>query len=341
MPLLGQPPIRLNLGATLIGAFVNTILYTFELAAAWHYFHTERGKKDRTVIRGIVMLNLLVDAVGSFAVCANAFTFLVIYLDDDNRTSRSHWTLTAYVVTNSISAFVVQGFMVYRYWRFLALLCGSSSLPVGGNEELNVMMIFKSIALAGTAFTDICINVALTWKLRMSSTYSSGTRHLVDRIVTYAIVTGCTTSIFALSVLISYLIYPPSAISTGIAFSLGRVYTLTMIFTLISRDKLSKDPVYHIAIDTEWADSATRADTPPLSNPSTIQGSMQFANPPLTKRQSTFGSTRFRSVSAPPPRIFYNLDDESVYESAVSTLTQLSHLSREEVVGKADNLNNV
>ncbi|KAF9557737.1 hypothetical protein CPC08DRAFT_34074 [Agrocybe pediades] len=280
MPLLGQPPIRLNLGATLIGAFVNTILYTFELAAAWHYFHTERGKKDRTVIRGIVMLNLLVDAVGSFAVCANAFTFLVIYLDDDNRTSRSHWTLTAYVVTNSISAFVVQGSMVYRYWRlsrnyFIVLpinllmlfsfgasmwLIVSSSRRQRRIERYDDLQVVI-IALAGTAFTDICINVALTWKLRMSSTYSSGTRHLVDRIVTYAIVTGCTTSIFALSVLISYLIYPPSAISTGIAFSLGRVYTLTMIFTLISRDKLSKDPVYHIAVDTEWADSATRADS--------------------------------------------------------------------------------
>ncbi|KAF4614614.1 hypothetical protein D9613_003399 [Agrocybe pediades] len=350
MPLLGKPPIRLDLGATLIGAFVNTALFTFELAAAWYYFHTERGKKDRKVIRSIVMLNLVVDAVGSFAVCANAFTFLVIYLDD-TRASGSHWTVELYVLTNSISAFVVQGFMVYRYERlsrnyfvvlpinllmlfdfgasiWLIVTARGHQRSIERYADLRVVII----VLAEAAFTDICINAALIWKLRMSSTNNMGTRHLVDRIVTYTIVTGCTTSIFALSVLIAYLIYPPSTISAAFAFNLGRVYTLTMIFTLISRDKLSRDPVFHVAIETEWGDSATRANSPPLSTPSTIQGGMQFARPPL--HGSPCASSRLRSVSAPPPRISYDLDDASVYESAVSTLTQLSHSSQKEVAAE-------
>ncbi|KAF4614646.1 hypothetical protein D9613_003400 [Agrocybe pediades] len=224
--------------------------------------------------------------------------------------------------------------MLYRLRRY-------SSRYERDTERYNEFRVVI-IALTGIAFTDICINIALIWKLHMSSTYISGTRHLVNRIVTYAIVTGCTTSIFALSVLITYLIYPPSGISTAVGFSLGRVYTLTMIFTLISRDRLAKDPVYHIVIETEWADSTTRANTPPLSTPSTIQGDMEFARPSFHERVSTFGSTRFRSVSAPPPRSFYDVDDISVYESAVSALRQLSHSSQrlEEVAGK-DNSNYV
>ncbi|KAF9257506.1 hypothetical protein L218DRAFT_879312 [Marasmius fiardii PR-910] len=59
---------------------------------------------------------------------------------------------------------------------------------------------------------------------------------LVKRLTTLAIQTGASGSIVATLALIVYLTDTENNISVGIAFSLGRVYALTMLHNLNSRD---------------------------------------------------------------------------------------------------------
>ncbi|KDR82709.1 hypothetical protein GALMADRAFT_238207 [Galerina marginata CBS 339.88] len=73
-PLFSIPPFHVNIGAQLIGCFVNLMLYTVELAAGWKYFHGDRSKRDHRILFGTVIFNLVMDTIGTFALSADVFT---------------------------------------------------------------------------------------------------------------------------------------------------------------------------------------------------------------------------------------------------------------------------
>jgi len=111
--------------------------------------------------------------------------------------------------------------------------------------------------------TDVSITIALLWQLNITGLYSplnlqtkryipfppddythflgahiNFHRRLVARISSQAIKTGVVTCLFALITLVTYLSYKNQSIATCVAYMLGRVYTATMLFSLIYRDKL-------------------------------------------------------------------------------------------------------
>jgi len=137
----------------LIGSYLNLMLYTLELVAVYLYFANERSKRDHSLITFAVCFTLFTDTLASFAVCADVFSVRAYYhrtpfiitshcdpdmclvlgsaniqiyicsryrcrfLGDITKTFVPQWSHILWIISNSLGPFVVQAFMVLRYWR--------------------------------------------------------------------------------------------------------------------------------------------------------------------------------------------------------------------------------
>ncbi|KAJ3514040.1 hypothetical protein NLJ89_g2605 [Agrocybe chaxingu] len=211
--------IKFNVGAVLIGSYVNLVLYTLELRAFYTYLRCERSRRDRKPLKATVFSCVFIDTVGTFAACAAVFTEAVIYWGDPSDLGQMHWTNALWFVANQVVALGVQGFMVTRY--------------------------FKLVVLVGALLTDALITIALIWHLRLQKVYSDNTKNIVRRLSSLAIRSGLATCMVVLATFITFVIDPTSSLSNGIAFVVARVYSLTMLFTLNSREGICEDVETH------------------------------------------------------------------------------------------------
>ncbi|CAK5267258.1 unnamed protein product [Mycena citricolor] len=171
--------------------------------------------------------------------------------------SRSqYWPIFTYVVTTGVSAVVVELYLIYRYWRAsrmwstTALLLSSTMAALIGciittailtknsnYEDRDDIIIPVTIWLVATAFADVGIATVLILQLMSmhKGTTFTHTKSTIRRLIRDALKTGTLTSIVALAVLITYLTDQESNVTVGIGFCLGRFYTLTLLYNLLSR----------------------------------------------------------------------------------------------------------
>lgn len=316
---------RPNLALMLVGSYLNTMLYTLELVAVYLYFTSHRGKRDHRMIIFAVYFVLVADTVASFAVCANVFALCVLLWGDTSKAFVPHWSLIVWIVANALGPFVVQGFMLFRYWRlstnypvciviFCSMIVSLVLLFILAVETANMSlkdlrMVLVTLVLI--VVTDLSITCALLWQLYKTRTHSQATQHLLKRISIITIITGAATCIFASCILIGTIVFPISLsyLPLLLGYSLGRVYSLTMLFTLLYREKIARDPWMHVNV----VDLLPRRPTSHLEtavNPSF--SSMTFShwqdepettqNPDIDLRRSSIGAPSHPStLDFPPP----------------------------------------
>ncbi|EEB89356.1 hypothetical protein MPER_12555 [Moniliophthora perniciosa FA553] len=106
---------------------------------------------------------------------------------------------------------------------------------VCGYNDRDYVRIPVTIWLGLSAVTNVSITVILIYALRRIKTNFRGTKNMIKQLTTLSIQTGTPGSVVATIALIIYLNDTESNISVGVAFSLGRVYALTMLHNLNSR----------------------------------------------------------------------------------------------------------
>ncbi|KAF8808822.1 hypothetical protein BYT27DRAFT_7188300 [Phlegmacium glaucopus] len=257
-----MPQFSVNIVVPMIGSYTNVMLYTLELVEAYiYYFASPRSLKDSIYLKGCVAISLVSDTVGTIGICA--LTFITNLVFTDTITPRKlYWGFQVYAISNLISSFIFQCYMLHRYWilsrnyvvsAFIALLI-LASLGIGITVNTNNLAIVTKavfqehsvhlyerwiiMLLVTPIVTDVSITTALLWRLNRSGIYNQQTRRLVARISSLAIKTGVVPCVFALITLVSYVSYKNQNIATCFGYMLGRVYTSTMLFSLIYRDKL-------------------------------------------------------------------------------------------------------
>jgi len=94
------------------------------------------------------------------------------------------------------------------------------------------VMIPATTWLIAEAVTDISIASALLWEFRKVKTSFKEMESLRDRLMAQTIQTGAAGATVAMAVLIAFLVNKESNVPTGIAYTLGRVYSLTMLANL-------------------------------------------------------------------------------------------------------------
>ncbi|KDR81872.1 hypothetical protein GALMADRAFT_240135 [Galerina marginata CBS 339.88] len=312
MPVFSVPPYHINTGAQLIGCYINLILYTLELIASYAYFHSTRRKGDRKAIVGLVIFSLIMDTIGTSMICAAVFLIFVVHWGKERIAIASgDWVCVVWILTNAMTAVAVQSFMVNRYWKLgsnyfvlipiviMMLTTLAFSVRLAAQAAFNYQLETEkskdvadvALALAAAAATDISINIALIWRLHKTRTCVIATRHIIGRVMMLAIITGCATSLWALAAIITYLIPRSSAISVGFAFILARIYSLTLLYTLLNRDRMANDPWLHVIVSGDDDCYSTPSLTPqsslpttrPVETPSTTSHEMIFAPPEDTQ----------------------------------------------------------
>ncbi|KAJ7580742.1 hypothetical protein C8J56DRAFT_960786 [Mycena floridula] len=243
-------------GSLLIGSWVNTMLYLLEILSVVTYF-SRYPRTDPPLVLVTVISVFLLDTVGTLAEWLDVYLYTVSYWGQVEYIKVQTWPGSVTLYCTGFTGFLVQSFLLMRYWRFtqqklvvgilfllvLASLTGSilacTYLTVHkkyADRKNNVVM--SNIWLASSALADIAISMALIRHLSTQEVVSRTTKRLLRRIVAMTLGTGLLTSFGAIAVLLSFVINVESNVTTGICFCLGRLYALTMMYNLNWRSRL-------------------------------------------------------------------------------------------------------
>ncbi|KAF7297502.1 hypothetical protein MIND_00984000 [Mycena indigotica] len=244
-------------GPLLVGSWVNSLLYSAELAQVIRYFTAYPD--DEWLVKALVLLCWLIDTAAAIGSYAGVYLYTITHVGDMEYLSRQNWTFPFIVFTTGVVAALVQCFLVVRYMRFsrnvlfslfLFLVIGlalSASFVAGvivGRYPLYTdrgrLQTPAMLWIISQAVTDILIALALVLEFRKARSNFRNTQSVLNRLAVHTIQTGGATATVATAALVAYLVNKQSNVPLGIAYSMGRVYVLTMLSNLNSRKNIGR-----------------------------------------------------------------------------------------------------
>ncbi|KAG7087069.1 hypothetical protein E1B28_013050 [Marasmius oreades] len=244
-----------SLGGLMAGTWVNSYFFMIELIMCYKYF--VRYRSDPTWLKMIVGMTLLIDTVSTIDHYVMIYMYAITHWGDQEFLKRQYWPLPAYLVTTGASAWIVQQFLIFRFWllsknKIITPFLMLTSLAAFAGAIVTAVVIIKhptyaeraeanisvTVWLIASAGSDILIAAILIYTLQRMKTSFRKTQTLIKRLTILAIQTGSPGSVVATIGLIVYLNDNENNISVGIAFSLGRIYALTMLHNLNSRGQI-------------------------------------------------------------------------------------------------------
>ncbi|KAI3609005.1 hypothetical protein WG66_011052 [Moniliophthora roreri] len=270
MPVIGD--LDKSLGGLLAGTWVNSYFFMIELIMCYRYF--ARYRNDPIWLKLVVVVTLAVDLTSTINHYACVYLYTITHWAEHFKAMRTIFTVnigcgaSPVLLMSSIhfedaantgvphndrglgldSATLLdlslldalEELVHLNSARFDKHFCGSIATAViiiqhPGYEDRDTVRIPVTIWLGLSAVTDVSITAILIYTLQRMKTNFRKTKNLIKRLTTLAIQTGSPGSMVATIALIIYLNDTESNISVGVAFSLGRVYALTMLHNLNSR----------------------------------------------------------------------------------------------------------
>ncbi|KAF7337425.1 hypothetical protein MSAN_02269000 [Mycena sanguinolenta] len=221
----------------------------FEIIQANYYFR--HFKHDDWKLKTFVSVAVLIDTVSTLGDYACVYLYTITHAGDLVYLSDQHWPLSLHLFTTGVIAVLVQSFLVVRYWKFtrnvFVTLLNSFLVIValGGSFTCAIILAmfpaFKDRAKIKTpgliwliteAVADLSIAAALLWQLWKARPTLVETRRVLDRLMALTVQSGAATAMVAVAVLVAYLLDEESNITVGFAYTLGRVYMVSMLANL-------------------------------------------------------------------------------------------------------------
>lgn len=240
------------------GSYLNAMVYTLEIVQLASYIK-HFWKRDKLPIKILVISCFLIDTLCTIAVFAWILLCSVVHWGDQAYLAVQSWPSPVYVVCTTAVATLAQSFLISRFFilssqPIITLILGIFTLTAlaGGISVAVILIHFASYAdrdkllltaiiwLGSTALADLLIMIffVLTLTRTASRAKIRSTKALIKRLVLFAIQSGTVTTILALLTLSIFLTKPMSNDSAYFSLSIGRVYTLTMLFNLNLRKGL-------------------------------------------------------------------------------------------------------
>ncbi|KAJ7666485.1 hypothetical protein B0H14DRAFT_3539399 [Mycena olivaceomarginata] len=246
---MSLPALDTITGALLIGDLgkLPQFLYMAELMQARYYFR--HFKHDDWKLKTFVSVAFLVDTVSTVGDYACVYLYTIKHAGDPVYLADQNWGIPLYLFTTAIIAILVQSFLVVRYWWlnilvallncFLIIVAFGGSMTVGviiamfpAFRDRDKVKIPATIWLVTEAVADLSIAAAMLWELRKARPTLNESRSVLDRLVALTIRTGTASATLAVAALIAFLLRDDNNVSVGIAYTLGRVYVLSMLANL-------------------------------------------------------------------------------------------------------------
>ncbi|KAJ4476240.1 hypothetical protein J3R30DRAFT_3491908 [Lentinula aciculospora] len=257
--------INETFGAAYIGIVVAAMMLGISVIQGFYYF---THQKDGWILRGLVAAVLAFDFIHQVLIthtgtvypafhvlCVDlilvgiGYVYLITFWQQPEKLRIVVWSLLAEVLFNGLTAFCVQCFLTYRIWMLSGtkvwltatvisfLNCThyyrfnfASFLRVKTFEQLSAELKGLSLLPATFSFAGI-----LTFLLQRSKTGFRKSDTMINKLTIFAVNTGALTSLCAIASLISILAAPDTFIYISFFFSMGRLYTNSLLATLNAR----------------------------------------------------------------------------------------------------------
>ncbi|KZV83565.1 hypothetical protein EXIGLDRAFT_842856 [Exidia glandulosa HHB12029] len=255
------------LGSVTVGILLNFWLY----GVVCHMYATYWTSRSRDFLwmRLLVPALFIIDTVQTAADGYFLYVVTVQLNHPDGYTILRVWPCQLAAVTQSLSAVIVTLALTHRLYRLtknnrfigfgfaflaVAVFCVGFTAAIkmwtfdfskglaGFNVAEDLILAWHSLEVA----LNFLISGALIYVLSRSRTGFKGTDSLINSLIRGAVQTGCFSSIFSLIVIITYTQMPvETSICLIFILPLGRVYSVTLMDTVISREMLKRDISEH------------------------------------------------------------------------------------------------
>ncbi|KAK0484608.1 hypothetical protein IW261DRAFT_848153 [Armillaria novae-zelandiae] len=243
------------LGSLVVGSYVNAMLYILEVIQVIYFFNHYR--RDRPLVKAGIIISLVMDTVCTVSQFACVYLYCVTNWGDESYVFDQYWPIPTYLLSTGVTTAVVQSFLIYRFWSLtrqwiisgiLGLGVLTSAAGIIATAAAQIMYpqyterykgrVYVTVWLIASAACDVCIAVSLTFQLRNMKPTFQESKRVINRLIGSVISTGTASTIVAIVILIVFLQNPMTNVSTGVAFCLGRLYSLTMLYSLNKRNAL-------------------------------------------------------------------------------------------------------
>ncbi|KIK56839.1 hypothetical protein GYMLUDRAFT_75909 [Collybiopsis luxurians FD-317 M1] len=251
------------LGTVLIGTWVCSMLYAVILRETWSYF--KNYPRDSLGLKLLVAVTVLCDTIALAATYATVYLYTVSHWGDLNYLTRQYWPLYTLAISGGISAALVQGFLMARYYLLtrnrlctlfvFVLIAFTLTTSIAGTliiamspdyAERYKSRVATTAWFASSAATDIVISLALIWQFYKMKTSFPGVESMIKRLITRTIQTGSSSSIIAVCTLIFFLRNNSSNAETMTGSILPQVYVITLFANVNMREKQQNDDISFI-----------------------------------------------------------------------------------------------
>ncbi|KAH9918729.1 uncharacterized protein BXZ73DRAFT_105126 [Epithele typhae] len=233
---------RTTFGPFFIGVFLDIACMGILSGQVFLYYSSY--KQDRVWLKAVVVVLFMLEIADTTFDTLAAYEPLIIHFDP---------------LFNGIIAAIVQAFYAWRIRKLthntwvaalifmisLASLAGSVATFVSMTRTpaFDTFRQFETVVilwLVCGAVADILITMVSVWHLRSKKTGMSVTDNIINRITRMSLETGLLTSVWALTDLILFLVVPQS-IHLTLNLTLSKLYTISLLSSLISRQALHRD----------------------------------------------------------------------------------------------------
>ncbi|PBK75450.1 hypothetical protein ARMSODRAFT_970103 [Armillaria solidipes] len=275
-----QSVINVTFGPLVTGVWMQQLLMGFILAQMADYYRdhfTHDTLFNKTIVSLLLFFNLFIGGLDFHVLYRTS----VLGYGNYEAFDLQQWTMWTEPGFTAIVGFVAQVFFLVRCWRItrstiivvlltvLVLFSFGSGLAVCGSfiekKRFSLLGQFSlpiTLWLISTSVADIGIAGVLVFYLLKSRTTFKKTDRVIYRLIQTSMETSAFTALIAILNLILFLPLQNTAYHLLPQFSMSRVYTLTVMVTLLSRTSLRAilDSTGHASFATAIRD-ATRNPT--------------------------------------------------------------------------------
>ncbi|KIP04978.1 hypothetical protein PHLGIDRAFT_170506 [Phlebiopsis gigantea 11061_1 CR5-6] len=242
----------LSLGTLFVGIIFNTFL--FGLVCYQFLTYHRRKFNDPLPLRLMVFFLFALDTVHSIAVIWMGYQYCVTGYGKPETLEVALWPYTLTPIATGWASMVTQIFLGWRIYRFtenkylygfiialaipscaLGMTCGIKAWIIKVSAKLAVLTNLVTAWLVMQVFVDIFVTCTLGYILARSKTGFSRTDNVLNRLIRGAIQTGLFAGIFSIGDLITFTRWPQTNFYGMFAIPIGRIYTNTLLDTLVSR----------------------------------------------------------------------------------------------------------
>ncbi|THU84211.1 hypothetical protein K435DRAFT_971280 [Dendrothele bispora CBS 962.96] len=267
-----------TLGSMLIATATN--LWFFGLASYQYglYFRTrkwffllDRGESsdkrenwrqvtnDRLPLKATVVVLCALDCTNSALALYTTYYYLVSGFANLATLNTVLWAIPAVILFINASSGITHFFFSWRIFQLtrshyifgallvlqvatvsVGIVTGVHALQVNSFAAYSVVSNILTSWLSLQAAVDILLSALLIWIFRISRTGICSTNAVLNRMMRGALQTGVISSAFSIGYLLSFVLAPGNLIWMVFGYCLGRIYSITLMDTLICRHELKE-----------------------------------------------------------------------------------------------------